>query len=90
MSIFGCESSPDSPFLSGVEGVAGAEEFDGTLTAKVDGSGGGFFSDFAVWEIFREEYGWQPFARHFPGGFYGEQKFAVWMSGVKHNVKSRR
>ena len=90
MSLFGLEPAPNAIFLPGFQSVTSAEEFDGAGGAEFLSRLDGFSADFRIWEIFREEHSWQPLAGYFPGFVDGEQEFAVWMSGVKHNVKSRR
>ena len=84
----GGEPSPDSPFLSGVDGVVPAQVEDGAGVAEFAGGVDGSFSDASVWQILGEENIGQPLTGNLTRGVYGEQEFAVSVVIAKHMKSS--
>jgi len=79
-------ASPNTPFLTSVEGIVETVLNEGTGVAEFLSGEDGFAADFRVWQIFREEHMWQPLAGYFSYCFDFEEKFARWMSVVEHRV----
>ena len=80
------ETSPNAELLHSVGGVVPAGVYEWTVGAEGLSRVGGFRAEFGVFDVLREEYFWQPFARYFTHARNFEHEFAVWMSGVEHIV----
>ena len=66
-------AAPDSIFLPGGDAVVTAEGTDWTICAKGFGSLDCLFSNFPVWDVFREEHFGQVLAGNSAGVVDGEQ-----------------
>ena len=82
----GGETSPNAELLHGVGGVVPAGVYEWTVGAEGSSGFYGLVAEFGVFDVLREEYFWQPFARYFTHARNFEHEFAVWMSGVEHIV----
>ena len=80
------ETSPNAELLHSVGGVVPAGVYEWTVGAEGFGGVGGLRSEFGVFDVLREEYFWQPFARYFTHTRNFEHEFAVWMSEVEHTL----
>ena len=85
-NLFGVQPSPDSPGLSGFDGVASAEIADGTVSAETLSGGFGLGADFWFGEVLREEDLWKPLAGYFPDRINGHKQFAMWVALTKHGL----
>lgn len=84
------ETTPNTESLARLESVLEAVSGDWTAGTELAGGVSRFAPDYRVWDIFREENLWEPFARYFPDTLNGHEKFAVWVSLVEHKVNYRR
>lgn len=83
----GGETSPNAELLHSVGGVVPAGVNEWTVGAEGFGRVRGLAAEFRVFDVLREEYFWQPFARYFAHTRNFEYEFAVWMSEVEHTLK---
>jgi len=89
VSKFGSgEAAPNAELLGSVDGVVAAGIQEGTFSAEGLSRVGGLCAEFGVFDVLREEYFWQPFARYFTHARNFEHEFAVWMSGVEHTLNA--
>jgi len=87
VSKFGSgEAAPNAELLSRVDGVVPAGIQEGTVRAEGLSRIGGLRSEFGVFDVLREKYFWEPFARYFTHARNFEHELAVWVSVVEHRL----
>ena len=84
----GGEASPNPELLHRVGGVVPAGVYEWTVGAEGSGGFYGLLAEFGVFNVLREKYFWQPFARYFTHARNFEHEFAVWMSVVEHTLNA--
>ena len=82
----GGEASPNAELLHSVGGVVPAGVYEWTVGAEGSSGFDGLVAEFGIFNVLREEYFWQPFARYFTHARNFEHEFAVWMSEVEHTL----
>jgi hypothetical protein len=87
MTLSSGQASPDSPRLSGDEGILETVSNYGTLGAQGFSDLDRFRSDLSVCNVFREVDAWEAFTGYFPSGVDFQQELGVWVSGVNHKVE---
>ena len=86
----GGEASPNAELLHSVGGVVPAGVYEWTVGAEGSSSFYGLAAEFGVFDVLREEYFWQPFARYFTHARNFEHELAVWVSVVEHRLNANR
>ena len=84
----GGEASPNAELLHSVGGVVPAGVYEWTVGAEGSSGFYGLLAEFGVFDVLREEYFWQPFARYFTHAGNFEHELAVWVSVVEHRLNA--
>ncbi|AUV61441.1 hypothetical protein phiPsal1_031 [Pontimonas phage phiPsal1] len=80
------EPTPNTKLLPSVDGVVPTGHEKWTICTQGFGRLDALFSDFPVWDVFREKHVGQALTGHLANSFDSEHEVTVGMSVVKHIV----